>query len=168
VAKSRRKRRRRPSGEHRQPQLTKRQPKPPPEARASASRRRASAQERPPAPWGSFPLQELAVLVALLMLGIGVFTTSPVAIAVGVVLGCLAGLELSAREHFAGYRSHTVLIAGTAFVLTVGALYYAAHLILVVCLGIGAAVFLAAFFALRRAFQRASGGLSFRVGGLRS
>ena len=44
-----------------------------------------------------------------------------------------------------------------------GALCYAAHLLLVACLAVGAAVFLACFVALRRAFQRASGGLSFRV-----
>ncbi len=79
----------------------------------------------------------------------------------------MAGLELSVREHFAGYRSHTTLIAGTGFVLTVAVLYYAAGLILIACLGIGAAVFLGSFIVLRRAFQRASGGLSFRVGGLR-
>ena len=99
---------------------------------------RAALEERPPAPWGSFPLQELAVLVALVMLGIGLFSGNPVAIAVGVVLGCLAGLELSLREHLAGYRSHTTLIAGTAFVLTVAVLYYAAQLVLIVCLGVGA------------------------------
>ncbi len=163
MAKARKKRRRRPPGSHRQPKL--------PERGASAAAERPSADsqrdQRPPAPWGSFPLQELTVLVALVMLGVGLFTTNPVAIAFGVVLGCLAGLELSAREHFAGYRSHTTLIAGTAFVLTVGTLYYAAHLILAVCLGIGAAVYAACFFALRRAFQKASGGLSFKVGRLR-
>jgi uncharacterized membrane protein YhiD involved in acid resistance len=101
------------------------------------------------------------------MLAIGFFATNPIALATGVVLGCLAGLELSVREHFAGYRSHTTLIAGAAFVLTVGALFYAAHLVLIVCLAIGAAVFAACFFLLRRAFQKASGGLSFRPGGLR-
>lgn len=126
-----------------------------------------ATDERPPAPWGSFPLQELTVLIALVVLGVGLFSGNPVAIAVGVVLGCLAGLELSLREHFAGYRSHTTLIAGTGFVLTVAVLYYAAGLILIVCLGSGAVVFLASFMALRRAFQRASGGLSYRVGGLR-
>ena len=167
MAKSRKKRRRRGSG-----------PPPPKPARkdavagakpAARARPAGSAPgDRPPAPWGSFPLQELAVLVALVMLGIGLVGSNPVAIAVGVVLGCLAGLELSLREHFAGYRSHTTLIAGTGFVLTVAVLYYAAGLILIVCLGIAAAIFVAAFVALRRAFQRASGGLTYRVGGLRS
>ena len=165
MAKSRkRRRRRRPPSEHRAPQppgaTASERPKQPP-------RRAAALDERPPAPWGSFPLQELTVLVGLIMLGVGFFTGNLVWIGVGVVLGCLGGLELAGREHFAGYRSHTVLLAGTAFVLTVGVLYYIAGLILLVCLIAGAAVFAAAFLALRRAFRRASGGLSFRIGGLR-
>jgi hypothetical protein len=32
----------------------------------------------------------------------------------GLVLGSLAGLELAAREHFAGYRSHSSLLAACA------------------------------------------------------
>lgn len=107
------------------------------------------------------------MLVALVMLVIGFVGSSPVTIAVGVVLGCLGGLELSVREHFAGYRSHTMLLAGTAFVLTVATLSYAGKLVLLVCLGGGVAVFAAAFLALRTAFRRASGGLSFKVGSLR-
>jgi ABC-type siderophore export system fused ATPase/permease subunit len=98
---------------------------------------------------------------------IGVIGTTSKLIGVGVVLAGLGGLEVSAREHFAGYRSHTTLLAGTVFVLTTGCLFYLAGLILAVCLAIGAVAFLAVFFLLRRAFQRASGGLSFRVGGLR-
>ncbi len=35
-----------------------------------------------------------------------------VMVGVGVALAALAGLELSIREHFAGYRSHTLLLAG--------------------------------------------------------
>ena len=100
------------------------------------------------------------------MLAIGLIGQIPTAIGIGVVLGGLGGLEVSAREHFAGYRSHTTLLAGTAFVLVVGGLLYLAHLVLAVCLAAGAVVFVAAFLALRRAFQRASGGLSFRAGGL--
>ncbi len=160
MAKSRKKRRRRAGGPQRQPKQPRRDA-PRPLSRA------ATGDQRPAAPWGSFPLQEIAVLVALVMLGIGLFSANPVAIAVGVVLGCLAGLELSIREHFAGYRSHTTLLAGAAFVVIVGALYYVAHLVLIACLAIGAACFLASFLALRRAFQRASGGLTYRVGGLR-
>jgi len=101
------------------------------------------------------------------MLVIGFVGTNPTAIGVGVVLGGLGGLEVSAREHFAGYRSHTTLLAGTVFVLVTGALFYLAKLILLICLVAGALAFAASFYALRRAFQRASGGLSFRAGGLK-
>jgi hypothetical protein len=128
---------------------------------------RTKADERPPAPWGSFPLAELTVFAGIVTLTVGIVGKDPTAIGVGVVLGALGGLEVSVREHFAGYRSHTTLLAGTVFVLVVGALFYLAGLILAICLGVGAAAFVATFLALRRAFQRASGGLSFKVGGLR-
>jgi hypothetical protein len=126
-----------------------------------------SADERPPAPWGSFPLAELTVLAGIVILVIGFAGGSPTAIGVGVVLGAIGGMEVSVREHFAGYRSHSTLLAGVVFVLVTGGLFYLGGLILAVCLAIGAAAFLAAFLALRRAFRRASGGLSFKVGGLR-
>lgn len=128
---------------------------------------RRTQTERPPAPWGSFPLAELTVLGGIVMLVIGIVGKSPTALGVGVVLGALGGLEVSLREHLAGYRSHTTLLAGTVFVLVVGSLFYLAGLILAICLGIGAVTFLACFVALRRVFQRASGGLSFKAGGLR-
>lgn len=124
----------------------------------------SGSEERPPAPWGSFPLAELTVLAGIVMLAIGAIGGHPTAIGVGVVLAGLGGLEVSAREHFAGYRSHTTLLAGTVFVLVTGGLFYLGGLILAVCLAVGAVAFIASFIALRRAFQRASGGLSFRVG----
>jgi hypothetical protein len=125
------------------------------------------ADERPPAPWGSFPLAELTVLAGIVALVIGVVGRNPTSIGIGVVLGGLGGLEVSAREHFAGYRSHTTLLAGTVFVLVTGSLFYLAGLILAIALAAGIVTFAASFYALRRAFQRASGGLSFRAGGLR-
>jgi uncharacterized integral membrane protein len=106
------------------------------------------------------------VLVGIVMLLVGIIGGNPTALGVGVALAALGGLEVAAREHFAGYRSHTTLLAGTVFVFVVGGLLYLANLILAVCLGIGAAAFLVTFFVLRRAFQRASGGLSFKVGRL--
>jgi hypothetical protein len=127
---------------------------------------RQRADERPPAPWGAFPLAELTILAGLVLLGIGFASQSATAIAVGAVLGALGGLEVSVREHFAGYRSHTTLLAGVPFVLVTGLLFYAADTILAIALAGGAAAFLTAFILLRRAFQRASGGLSFRAGGL--
>lgn len=101
------------------------------------------------------------------MLVIGFAASSPTAIGVGVVLGGLGGLEVSIREHLAGYRSHSTLLAGFVFVVVTAVLLYAVGLDLRVSLGIGAAAFALSFLALMRAFRRASGGRSYRIGGLR-
>ncbi|HWB68701.1 MAG TPA: hypothetical protein VG518_01865 [Solirubrobacterales bacterium] len=126
-----------------------------------------AGDERPPAPWGSFPLAELVILAGIVALAIGFFGNHPTGIALGVVLAGLGGLEVALREHLAGFRSHTTLLAGTVFVLVVGGLLYFAGLVLWICLAAGAVAFLATFVGLRRAFQKASGGLSFKVGRLR-
>lgn len=107
------------------------------------------------------------ILAGIVALVVGIVGQHPAAIGVGVALAGLGGLEVAVREHFAGYRSHTTMLAGLAFVLTVGTLFFLADQILAVCLGVGAVVFALAFYLARRAFQRASGGLSFRIGGIR-
>jgi hypothetical protein len=135
--------------------------KPKPAARVSAP------DQRPPAPWGRFPLAELVILAGIVALLIGLFGGSTTAIGVGVACAGLGGLEVAIREHFAGYRSHTTLLAGFVFVLVTGLVWYVGDTILAVALGVGAVAFAATFYLARRAFQRASGGLSFRVGGMR-
>jgi hypothetical protein len=107
------------------------------------------------------------ILGGIVSLIYGVAGEQPTAIGVGVALAGLGGMEVAIREHFAGYRSHTTLLAGAVFVFTVGGFYYLAHQILAVCLAVGAAAFLVAFYLARRAFQRASGGLGYRIGGMR-
>ena len=121
--------------------------------------------ERPPAPWGSFPLAELTILAGIVALVVGVFGGGPTAIGIGVVLAGLGGMEVAIREHMAGFRSHTTLLAGAVFILVVALLFYVVGQVLAVALAVGAVAFLAAFLLLRRAFQRASGGLTFKVGG---
>ncbi len=123
--------------------------------------------ERPPAPWGSFPLAELVIFAGIISLLVGVIGGDPTMIGVGVALAGLGGLEVAVREHFAGYRSHTTLLAGAVFVVTVGCVFYLANQILAVALAVGAVAFAITFYLARRAFQRASGGLSFRIGGMR-
>jgi lysylphosphatidylglycerol synthetase-like protein (DUF2156 family) len=123
--------------------------------------------ELPPAPWGSFPLAELTILAGIVMLLVGIFGGGATAMGIGVVLAGLGGMEVAIREHLAGYRSHTTLLAGAAFVIVVALLFYAAGQLLAVALAVGALIFVLSFLALRRAFQRASGGLSFKVGGRR-
>lgn len=76
-------------------------------------------------------------------------------------LGSLAGLELSVREHLGGFRSHSSLLAGTAGVATLAALFVsgAPQWVMLVA---AAAVFFLAFWAMRGLFRRRSGGLGFR------
>jgi hypothetical protein len=134
--------------------------------RAARPARRSVRGERPPAPWGSFPLVEVCVLLSILLL-VGGFvvggTRGATMVFAGLALGSLAGLELAIREHFAGFRSHTALLAGavTVFVGTLVAVA-AGKILLPVLVGIGVVVFVGGFVVFRRAFRRASGGLSFR------
>jgi uncharacterized membrane protein len=157
MSKKRRKRRPRPA-QAKAPAAEPAIPKTPPVPR----RRRAPAlDERPPAPWGSFPLVELVVLVAIVMLGAGLVTQGgrgPVMIGVGLVLGALAGLELSIREHFAGYRSHTLVLAGALAVAVLGALtLLTPALWLPLALAAAVAAFALVAWGLTRAFRRRSG-----------
>jgi hypothetical protein len=144
------------------------------EARAAPTpRRRANAEEPPPAPWGSFPLIELCVLAGIVMLVLGAFVVGgdrgPILIAAGLALGSIGGLELSIREHLAGYRSHTLVLAGVPALIVLGLLFYLAPAGLppLARAAIGLAVFAVAAALLMRLFSSRSGGARFRVAPLR-
>ena len=81
----------------------------------------------------------------------------------GLVLGSLAGLELSAREHFSGYRSHTLLLGGAVGVATVAGLAALSGLAPLLCLAAGVVAFGAAAYLFAGAFRRGSGGSLFRI-----
>ena len=135
-------------------------------ARAAASvSRRARMDEAPKAPWSPFPLTELVILLALVLLAAGFFSSGDrrgVLVGVGLVLASLAGGELALREHFAGYRSHSILLSGLTGFL-VGALAVVLGVAKGVVLVIAIAVAVVSFPLLRRAFMRRSGGLGFRA-----
>ena len=78
-------------------------------------------------------------------------------VAGGLVLGALGGLELSIREHFSGYRSHTTLLSGAVGLAVLVALSLMTSLWLPIALGIAAAAFAASAWMLVRVFQRRSG-----------
>src|SRR4051795_6717481 len=131
---------------------------------------RRATREAPPAPWGSFPLTELVVLLALIFGVIGFIRfgthSGKVMVAAAMCLGSLGGLEVSIREHFGGYRSHTTLLAascavGSMILISVIA-GKAGMAVLAVVVAVGVLVFVLSFYALRQAFLRRSGGLSFR------
>lgn len=136
-----------------------------PAAAPATPRRKTRREEAPEPPWGRFPLVELVILAGILLVVAGFLTAGArqgVLISGGVALICLASLELTIREHLAGYRSHTTLLAAVAAVAVMAPLYFAGTSRLVVLAG-GVVAGGVAFGVLRRAFQRRSGGLGFRA-----
>ncbi len=132
----------------------------------AGARSRRRPGDRPQAPWGSFPLSEIAVFVGILLLIAGFFTPPPqgfVMIAVGLALGSLAGLELSVREHFAAYRSHTMLLSAAVGVPVFGALFVATKLSPAICVAAGLVAFGGAAWLFASAFRRRSGGALHRL-----
>src|SRR3954467_10117464 len=137
---------------------------------AAAAAPRRKTREAPPAPWGSFPLTEIVVLLALVFGIVGFIRfdhqSGKVMVAAAMCLGSLGGLEVSVREHFAGYRSHTSLLAascGVGSMILISVIAGKAGVgILALVVGVGVLVFVLAFYGLRQAFVRRSGGLGFR------
>jgi len=127
--------------------------------------RRARMDELPAPPWAPFPLVELCVLLGIVLMVVGVFAGGDRTAALvlsGVGLASLAGLEQALREHFAGFRSHTTLLAGFAAVIVLFAGGFAG-LERPVVLAVAVATFAGAWYLLRRTFTRRSGGFGFRA-----
>jgi hypothetical protein len=144
----------------------------PSSARRAARRRTAgktSFEDRPPAPWGKFPLVEIVVLIALVLLVGSFFVDSsrrgPMLLG-GLAIGSLAGLELSIREHFGGFRSHSALLAGACGAAAITVTYFITKGggagVAIVPVVAGGVVFMAAFWLFRQAFSRRTGGVGFR------
>jgi hypothetical protein len=131
-------------------------------------RGRPTIDERPPAPWGKFPLVELSVLIAIVLFVSGIVVggeKGQIMLTGALALGSLAGLELSIREHFAGYRSHSTLIAAVFAFVSMAVTFFAAgkgDAARVLLLPVAGVVFMGSFYWLREVFKRRSGGLGFR------
>ena len=131
--------------------------------RSSEGAGRTGGDERPPAPWGNFPLTQLSVFAGLVLIVIGLISGDPALLLGGLLLGSLGGLELSIREHFAGYRSHTTLLAAVGAVAVALITWFAIGLPFAVSVGLAAGAFVLLFLVLRQAFIRASGGLAYKI-----
>jgi hypothetical protein len=126
---------------------------------------RPSPAERPRAPWGSFPLSELVILLGILLILWGAFSgeEGQERLLAGLVIASLGGGELALREHLGGYRSHSSLLAGVAAFVTVTAVALGLGPVKVwVLTVVGVAVFAATFYGMREIFKRRTGGLGFR------
>jgi hypothetical protein len=139
---------------------------PPPQPRRAEAVRRGD--DRPRALWGDFPLSEIVIFIGILLLIAGFFIAPPqglVMIAVGLGLGSLAGLELAVREHYAGYRSHNLLLSAAVGVPVFGVLLLATKLPAAVCVAAGLVAFGGAAWLFASAFRRRSGGALYRLKG---
>jgi uncharacterized membrane protein YeiH len=119
------------------------------------------APERPQAPWSPVPLSELLILIGAIGAVIGLrrgsshagvlLVASIAAVAVGV-------LEMTLREHRAGYRSHALLLSVYAVIALHSTIVVVGHLsrswnVILVPLDVGVAAFL--FKRLRTQFAAA-------------
>lgn len=128
--------------------------------------RKASPAEAPQAPWAPVPLTEICMFFGLVLLGVALIGgggSRGLMLGFGLTLVTLATLELSLREHLAGFRSHSALLAGIcaiAVTVPVALLLTPAKFVV---LGIAAVVFFVALMVLRNVFRHRAGGMTWRA-----
>lgn len=129
---------------------------------------KAPRGEAPPPIWAPLPITEGLILVGLIVAVVGLVTQGTGLVLAGFAMIIISSLELAVREHLAGYRSHSTLIASvTALAISAG-----------IGFGLNAAdvglpqwpllfvailIFAGMFRMLRERFRARSGGLSYRV-----
>lgn len=129
---------------------------------AERERRRAQSTlgtygERPPSPFGGFPAAEVAIFAGAAGVVIWLLTGGTAPLLAGIVVCTLGVIEVTAREHFSGYRSHATLLAGVPAV-AVGAamiLLGGSSLSRAVLLVVVGGVFALLFWLLRKRFRTA-------------
>ena len=124
----------------------RRRPAPPPPPRASRSATASRARSRV---WAPFPLTEIGMAAGLAIFVAGVLSDGRRAawlLAVAVLMLVVVVAELCLREHFAGFRSHTLLLAVLPVAILDGLLVLAlgdalrGPLVLVAALGLAGAL----------------------------
>jgi hypothetical protein len=113
--------------------------------------------ERPKGLFGDLPISETAILIGIVGIVVGIVDSGGPALLAGVGICALAVLEVTVREHFSGFRSHSTLLAAvpsliieTLIVSFIGVPSVPLLLFLPVI-----PVFALSFYLLRRAFQSA-------------
>jgi hypothetical protein len=132
-----------------------------PKAAGRAAPASATFGERPRAPWHPLPLAELLILAGAIATVIGVarnFKGAKLLLA-GIAAVALGTIEVTLREHRAGFRSHTLLLSvlpvvamHSAIVLVVSAFTSAPAALSVGLLVLDVAVFAVLFKLLRASF----------------
>lgn len=91
--------------------------------RRRAERQLGTVGERPPSPFGGVPVSEIAIFAGLVAIVVWLISGGLPVLVVGLTVTTLGVLEITGREHFSGYRSHTTLLAAIpAVALAIGVL----------------------------------------------
>jgi hypothetical protein len=120
----------------------------------TGERQLGTVGDRPPSPFGGLPIAEIAIFAGIVAVIVGVIQGGP-ALLVGIIVCVLGVLEVTVREHFSGFRSHSTLLAAfpavgleIALVATVGEPRNRALLLLAVV-----PVYAVSFWFLRKRFR---------------
>lgn len=77
-----------------------------------AKRNLGTEGERPPSPFGGVPVSEIAIFAGGIGATVGLIEGGGIPLIVGLIVCALGVVEVTAREHFSGFRSHSSLLAG--------------------------------------------------------
>ena len=121
-----------------------------------ANRQLGTEGERPPGPFGGMPVSEIAIFLGGIGTVVGFVSSAAPALIAGLVVMALGVFEVTAREHFSGFRSHSSLLAAfpAAIVATVVAILAQPRQRAVVLLAF-LPVYGVVFWLLRKRFLRA-------------
>jgi hypothetical protein len=136
-----------------------------PAPRPARAARPGRLGEPPKPPWHPFPLAEICILIAMVAGVVGLITWESnglLLLGIAAVLGSLATLEFTLREHLTGYRSHTFLLAGF-LAAVIGTLAFIAGAPRQAALAVAGVIFAGGLFAFREIFKRRAG-VSWRGG----
>lgn len=113
--------------------------------------------ERPPGWFGGVPVSEGAILIGIISAVVGFVSKAQPPLIAGIVLCVLGVVEITAREHFSGYRSHTALLAALPAVAVMAALVagFGAPRQRLLLLVVVVPIFALLFWLLRRKFLAA-------------
>ena len=78
---------------------------------ARSDRTLGTVGERPAGIFGGVPVSEVAIFAGLILLVVGMIKHGGAALEVGIIVMALGVTEVTAREHFSGFRSHATLLA---------------------------------------------------------
>ena len=84
---------------------------------ATAKRTLGTVGERPQSIFGPVPVAEVAIFMGIVALAVGLADGSGTAQLTGLVCCGLGVAEVTGREHFTGFRSHSTLLAAIPAVL---------------------------------------------------